>query len=87
MGRDHGKSIKDDETYEALRRKGASKQKAAAIANASANDGQDPARKGGRAKPYEEWTRADLYRRARELEISGRAGMNKAELISALRDR
>ncbi len=33
---DPGPSVKDDEVYEALRRDGASKEKAARIANASA---------------------------------------------------
>lgn len=37
MATDHGPSIKDDEQYEALRKDGASKEKAARIANASAN--------------------------------------------------
>lgn len=35
--------------------------------------------------PYEEWTRQQLYERAQELEIDGRASMTKAELIDALR--
>ncbi|SFD03670.1 DUF7218 family protein [Tropicimonas isoalkanivorans] len=87
MTRDHGKSIKDDETYEALRDKGASKQKAAAIANAQANEDQEPSRKGGKAPPHEEWTKDDLYDRARELDISGRSDMTKSELIDALRNR
>ena len=32
MAKDHGPSVKDDERYEALRRDGASKEKAARIA-------------------------------------------------------
>lgn len=35
--------------------------------------------------PYEQWTKADLYDRAQELDIEGRASMNKRQLISALR--
>lgn len=35
---------------------------------------------------YEEWTRQQLYERAQERRIEGRATMTKAELISALRD-
>jgi hypothetical protein len=35
--KDHGPSIKDDEQYEALRREGMSKEKAARIANESAS--------------------------------------------------
>ena len=83
---DHGDSIKDDETYEALREKGASKQKAAAIANAQVNDDMSPSQKGGKAPPYEDWTKDDLYERAQELEIDGRSDMTKDELISALRN-
>jgi diadenosine tetraphosphatase ApaH/serine/threonine PP2A family protein phosphatase len=36
-------------------------------------------------RPYEEWTRAQLYDRAQELEVEGRGSMTKAELIEALR--
>ncbi|MGB3407832.1 MAG: Rho termination factor [Jannaschia sp.] len=85
MTKDHGPSIKDDETYEALREDGASKQKAAAIANAQASDDQSPSEKGGKAPPYEEWTKDDLYDRAQDLEIDGRSDMTKDELIGALR--
>ncbi|MCX7564815.1 Rho termination factor [Sulfitobacter sp. F26169L] len=86
MTKDHGNSIKDDETYEALREDGASKEKAARIANAQASDSQSPSEKGGAASPYEDWTKDALYERAQELEISGRSDMNKAELIKALRN-
>lgn len=87
MTKDHGPSIKNDEVYEALREDGASKQKAARIANATANDRQKPSKKGGRSRPYEDWTKDDLYDRARELDVQGRSGMDKGELIRALRDR
>ncbi|WP_099825542.1 DUF7218 family protein [Oceaniglobus indicus] len=86
MTKDHGPSVKDDETYEALREDGASKSKAAAIANAQAADDQHPSKKGGKAPPYEEWTRDELYDRAQELDIDGRSDMNKDELIEALRN-
>ena len=33
MAKDHGSSVKDDKQYEGLRKKGMSKQRAAAIAN------------------------------------------------------
>lgn len=78
-------SIKDEDTYEALREDGASKEKAARIANAQASDDQDPSAKGGSAPPYEEWTRDELYERAREIGIDGRSDMTKDELIEALR--
>ncbi|MFW8593508.1 DUF7218 family protein [Cribrihabitans neustonicus] len=86
MTKDHGPSIKDDETYESLREDGASKQKAARIANAQASSSQSPSKKGGKQPPYEEWTKDELYARAQELEIEGRSDMNKDELIEALRN-
>jgi hypothetical protein len=82
----HGPSIKNSDTYEALRDDGASKQKAARIANAQANDSQSPSAKGGKAPPYEDWTRDELYERARELDVDGRSSMTKADLITALRN-
>ena len=85
MTRDHGPSVKDDETYEALRAQGASKEKAARIANARANDAQEPSKAGGKASPYEEWTKDALYSRAQEIGIDGRSDMTKDELIAALR--
>ncbi|WP_439123967.1 DUF7218 family protein [Marivita sp.] len=87
MTQDHGTSIKDDDTYEALRDDGYTKEAAARIANAQANDTQSPSEKGGKAPPYEDWTKDDLYDRAQELDVSGRSYMTKPELISALRDR
>ncbi|EAQ12125.1 Rho termination factor-like protein [Maritimibacter alkaliphilus HTCC2654] len=85
MTRDHGPSIKDDETYQALRDDGASKEKAARIANARANDDMQPSKKGGKAAAYEDWTKDELYDRAKEIGIDGRSDMTKAELIRALR--
>ncbi|MBE0599368.1 MAG: Rho termination factor N-terminal domain-containing protein [Desulfuromonadales bacterium] len=82
MAKDHGPQIKDDEQYEALRRQGMSKEKAARIAN---TDRQEAARKGGKAGKYEDWTRADLYEKAKEVGIEGRSKMSKDELIDALR--
>ncbi len=79
-------SIKDEDTYQALRDQGASKEKAARIANARAA-GDHPSSKGGKAPPYEEWTVEDLRARAAELDVSGRSKMRKAELIEALRAR
>ena len=78
-------TIKDEDTYHALRDKGYDKEKAARIANASASDDQNPQAKGGRASPYEGWTKDDLKHRARELDIEGRSAMTKDQLIAALR--
>lgn len=78
-------SIKDRDTYNALREQGYGKPKAAAIANAQANDDLAPSKKGGEAAPYEDWTKSKLYDRARDLDIDGRSDMTKADLIDALR--
>ncbi|MHA6347156.1 DUF7218 family protein [Roseivivax sp. CAU 1761] len=80
------KSIKDEKLYRDLRDDGMSKEKAARISNAQANDSQNPAQKGGKAPPYEEWTKDDLYARAQEIGIEGRSGMTKDALIAALRN-
>lgn len=86
MVKDHGPQIKDDRTYEKLREKGESKEKAARIANAKANPRQHPSRKGGKAARYEDWTVSDLRQRAGEVGIEGRSKMKKGELIDALRN-
>jgi len=77
-------SIKDEKTYEALRDEGMSKEKAARIAYARASKDK-PFKKGGKAAPYEEWTKDALYSKAQEIGIEGRSRMDKKELIHALR--
>ncbi len=85
--KDHGASIGDDEVYEKVRDQGASKEKAARIANAAANTSrQQVSRKGGQAGSYDDWTVADLRKRAAELDIKGRSSMKRAHLIRALRN-
>jgi hypothetical protein len=84
-GSDHGPSIKDDRLYEELREEGASKEKAARIANAKAG-GEDVSRKGGEAENYEGRTKDELEERAAEVGIEGRSKMSKDELIHALRN-
>ena len=80
-------SIKDEKTYQALRDEGASQEKAAWIANAAAATSRTKvAAKGGASPSYDEWTKADLLRRAREIGIRGRSSMTKPQLISALRN-
>jgi hypothetical protein len=83
MAKDHGPSVKDDEQYEKLRKKGESKEKAARIANTSRSKA---GRRGGRSGSYEDWSKQDLQKRAREIGIEGRSRMNKGELIIALRN-
>jgi len=83
--KDHGPAIKKPDTYEDLREQGYDKGKAAAISNAQANPDKEPSKKGGKAPPYEDWTKDELYGRAQELGIEGRSDMTKDELIEALR--
>jgi hypothetical protein len=35
--------------------------------------------------PYESWSKEELYERAQELDIDGRSGMSKSQLVKALR--
>lgn len=85
--RDPGPSVKDAEVYEALRDDGASKEKAARIANAAAAQGRSKVgERGGEAKDYDDRTVEELRKRAAELDIEGRSSMSKAELIDALRN-
>ena len=79
-----GPSVKDDKQYEALRDQGASKEKAARIANAGSRS--ETGRKGGKAGSYDDWTVDDLRERAAEIGIEGRSTMDKRELIDALRN-
>ena len=83
MAKNHGSSVKDDKTYEALRDDGASKEKAARIANSSRSK---TAKKGGKSPKYEDWNKQDLLKKAKEVGIEGRSKMDKKELIGALRN-
>jgi hypothetical protein len=70
----------------APRREGNSEEKSARIANAAAvSSRKSAARRGGRSPAYEDWAKKDLLQRAREIGISGRSSMSKAQLVSALR--
>ena len=79
--------IKDQELYEELREEGNSKQKSARIANAAARDGRSAVgKRGGEAGDYDDWSVAELRKRAGEIGIKGRSKMVKSELIKALRN-
>ena len=85
MAKDHGSSVKDDKTYEKLRDKGESKQKAARIANSKAGGGS-PSKKGGKSAKYEDQSKDQLQKKAADVGIEGRSKMNKGQLIDALRN-
>lgn len=71
--------IKDEEKYQALRDKGYSKEKSARIANT-----ENPGKKGGKAKKYEDRSKKEIYAQAKKVGIEGRSKMSKKELIHAL---
>jgi hypothetical protein len=81
--KDPGPSVKDPEQYEALRDQGASKEKAARIANTSRKAAGE---RGGKSGSYEDWSKDDLEKRAGEIGIEGRSKMSKDELVDALRN-
>lgn len=80
MAKDHGPQIKDDKLYEDLRKDGASKEKAARIANAKAEGSLDH-----KSTRLEDRTKDELYDEAKEIGIEGRSSMSKDELIDTIR--
>lgn len=80
MPKDHGPAIKDDKLYEDLRRDGASKEKAARIANAKAAGTLDH-----RGSRLDDRSKEDLEHEAAEIGIEGRSKMDKDELVDAIR--
>lgn len=82
MAKSHGPQIKDDRQYQALRRRGVAKDKAARIANTRRSAAGE---RGGVSRTYEKRSKRDLYEKAKEVGIEGRSKMSKGELIAALR--
>ncbi len=93
-------SDKDERQYEHVKgssmERGRSEARAQEIAARTVNkqrreEGRTPRRRtSGTGNPYsrlESRTRDELYNRARQLEISGRSNMDKAELVAAIRAR
>jgi hypothetical protein len=79
--------IKDEKQYQKLREQGESKEKSARIANASAGRGRRTvAAKGGKSGSYQDWSKTDLVKKARQIGIKGRSSMSKDQLIKALRN-
>ncbi|MGJ1204166.1 DUF7218 family protein [Sphingobacterium lactis] len=81
MPRTKTPQIKKPDTYEALRDKGESKEKAARIANAQAAGTVDH-----RSNKLEERSKDDLLSEAKEIGIKGRHKMTKSELIKEIRN-
>lgn len=83
MAKNHGPQIKDDKQYEELRKQGMSKEKAARIANTGR---KTAGKRGGSSQKYEDWSKDDLYDKAKQVGIEGRSKMSKQDLIKALRN-
>ncbi|MEN5088616.1 Rho termination factor N-terminal domain-containing protein [Sphingobacterium faecium] len=81
MAKNHGKQIKNDAQYEALRDKGMSKEKSARIANSP-----KASKKGGQASDLGSRTKSELLAEAKKIGITGRHAMKKEELIKAIRN-
>jgi hypothetical protein len=79
-------SIKNEKMYKDLRKEGNSKEKAARISNAAASRGKKSvSRKGGKSGSYDDWSVADLKKRAKELGVTGYSGLTKDKLINKIR--
>ena len=66
--------------YHGLLKEGYSKGKSAEVSNTG-----DPDLKGEKTKPYEEWTKEELYQEAIKAGIPGRSYMSKKNLIHSLK--
>lgn len=93
-------SRKDEEQYERVKKsekqRGASTERAKSIAAATVNkqrreEGRTPNKttqgKGNPRQTLEDRTKRELYNQAKDMHIQGRSGMNKDELVSAIRRR
>jgi len=72
--------IEDEEQHRISSHEGYGKQRSIRIGNTPYLSG-----KGGESKPYEEWTKEELYQLAIKVGIAGRSYMSKKSLIHSLR--
>ncbi len=83
------KEVKDEieELREALNKKvEAGKGEVNELSQELKKKGDDIIDKAKKLTSYDEWTKDELYERAKDLEIEGYSTMNKSELIEALRN-
>jgi len=73
--------INNKEHYETLVQKAFSMEKSDDILKNSPS-----VETGERVRPYEEWTKEELYQQARKVGVEGRSYMNKRNLIKSLRN-
>ena len=81
MAKNGNPRIKNEAQYLALREQGASKEKAARIANS-----KNASKKGGQASKLEERTVKELLEEAKNIGIANRHNMKKQDLIYAIRN-
>ena len=56
------------------------------VCNANSGSRSSTGRKGGKAGAYEDRSKEDLQKKAREVGIEGRSKMSKKQLVDALRN-
>ena len=79
--------IKDEKQYQKLREQGESKEKSAGSPTPRPPaGGARSGAKGGKGGSYQDWSKTDLVKKAREIGIKGRSSMSKDQLIKALRN-
>lgn len=76
------KREKAEQRYNDLLQQGLTEEQAERVAKAPA---KKTARHGGKHSEYQGWDKRALAKRAQELQVSGRSGMNKQQLINAIR--
>jgi hypothetical protein len=75
-------SIRTESQYKGLLKEGYKKAKSEVIVKSS-----DTTEKGLKNKPYDLWTKEELYEEARKAGIPGRSYMNKKNLIKSLQNK